>query len=64
MVNWFTSLPLWFTMPIVGGLAGVVIYRLARYGLRLKVKAPGGAEGEIDAGVEPPDVIQKSGEIK
>jgi len=48
-MNWFTSLPQWFQMSVIAIIILPLAYRLIRYGFKIKVKAPGGAEGEIDA---------------
>ena len=48
-MNWFSSLPQWFQMSVIGCIAIPLAYRLIRHGFSIKFKAPGGAEGELDA---------------
>lgn len=52
-MNWFTSLPQWFQMTIISIIILPLAYRLIRYGFSIKIKAPGGAEGELDADNHP-----------
>lgn len=62
-MNWFTSLPQWFQMLIIGMIALGIVYRLFRYGVKIKA-----GNVEIDAdNNETPTVEQKpieSGEGK
>jgi hypothetical protein len=43
-MSYIASLPLWFTMPIIGGFALAIIYRLVKHGIKIKV-----GSAEIDA---------------
>lgn len=36
MLTFITSLPLWFTMPLIAGLIIAIIYRFVRYGVKIK----------------------------
>lgn len=58
-MNWFTSLPQWFQMLVIFLIVGPLAYRLIRYGFSIKIKAPGGAEGEIDADNIPSEKSKK-----
>lgn len=47
-MNWFTSLPQWFKMIIISAITIGIVYRLFRYGVKIKAGSI-----EIDADNSP-----------